>query len=112
MYMFIPFYYLVCYTYPRKRDPNTFEVDLLYMLNLIIYNLIIDLVHVLITNVSFVPDDCGHCSINKYISFKFGGFRFISQSPVLSTENIFFLSEIILSSCHLTRISIEKVNVT
>lgn len=59
------FPHLVCYTFPRKRDSNTFEVHLLYMSNLITYNLIIDIVYVLITNVSFVPDDCSHYSINK-----------------------------------------------
>ena len=57
--------HLVCYTYPRKLNLNTFEVDLLYMLDLITHNLIIDVEHVLITNVFFVPDDRGLCSINK-----------------------------------------------
>ena len=41
------------------------------MFSLITYNLITYLVPVLITNVSFVPDDSGHCSKNKYISFFF-----------------------------------------
>ena len=43
------------------------EADILYMFSLITYNLITYVVHVLITNVSFVPDKRGHCSINEYI---------------------------------------------